>query len=933
MNRQDFRQTTFSVAYLKDLLYAPQTAEKLCQILSNVFGTLPSSGTIAGQAVASAVDELLGLTDENALQYNDLDIFQTATYHNGFALKRVQHYHLLSLRDTLFVAIKRKDNPEGILSQWVGFVNQLYATEPLRLKEVQAFLQFCESVPADYDRSHIDELHYRYWSIMTPTDSHKLDIINAWLSTLYEQHINSQTRFERVCRRGRLSQTHSQCSAYNEFSLEGFDQGYLMENNDTDRSESEATCPPFDTLSFSNQPVSISYQILEITQQQLQQTIQLSPLFWVRHRAGANFSTRNSVLNTNLTDNQLRCFRVPPEHLLRAQLLVESFDINAVQVGIHLPSMKLVFSEAYLQYLNNRQLGIVQFKTPSHSLIRVHQKAAVLPAYMNAAIEAEKIRLATTHQLLQLDHDSNSLSSRHASLQQGDTSLLDNMLKLPTPARFLLPKKAIAKWADMTQLHEMFQFIPVLRHVQGKEIHTGYLVPNNIPTVCQTFIPSAKLLLPKFVSLHAEYGKLAPKWQKRLETYNSLQDAASDPNELGFYLEQVNSQLEQGITSRKLSTHYSQILDIPELLQAYRRLFQNSNGQRTIFTFSKEEHHILPRMAKRADHQYNQAATLLRSIAASQQKTEEQIESLIHEYDSRCKAPLLGLSLQVSQQIIKTALESQITQGIQESFAHDTTTRDSLLDYYKSSFIFHFITDKVIDEGCVSPRLPELSSMDHAILLLQQLQASVKHESFKATAYNVMQLHLKRHLHVTDTTAFDIEDLLATIQTQIHKWLHMAMNTSRDRAEWYLSLIDLVYSALLHIRGLKLVNETQTTTLPLNSIQTTLLQKYPEYKSVKIQELTRSWQLHMEGKEMRHCVGSYTDKVQAGTSKVLSIQTVDANSNRLLRATLEVLVSNNNPKYTIGDFRCKANIKPEGPLLQLGFDIVQLLTEETQHPH
>lgn len=63
--------------------------------------------------------------------------------------------------------------------------------------------------------------------------------------------------------------------------------------------------------------------------------------------------------------------------------LVDSFDINSTQIGINLITNKVYFTGNFLYFLKNRQLEIVNFSTPAHSLIRLFKKAEELEVYFD----------------------------------------------------------------------------------------------------------------------------------------------------------------------------------------------------------------------------------------------------------------------------------------------------------------------------------------------------------------------------------------------------------------------------------------------------------------------------------------------------------------------------------------------------------------------
>lgn len=57
-----------------------------------------------------------------------------------------------------------------------------------------------------------------------------------------------------------------------------------------------------------------------------------------------------------------------------SQLLVEGFDINEVAVGINLASHSMVCSSEFLKFLEHREMKVVSWLTPAHTLVRLARK-------------------------------------------------------------------------------------------------------------------------------------------------------------------------------------------------------------------------------------------------------------------------------------------------------------------------------------------------------------------------------------------------------------------------------------------------------------------------------------------------------------------------------------------------------------------------------
>jgi len=77
--------------------------------------------------------------------------------------------------------------------------------------------------------------------------------------------------------------------------------------------------------------------------------------------------------------------------------IIENFDINATQVGISLETMKIAYTEEFLEFLLTKQLRIVRFNTPNHSLIRLAKKSEELKGTYVDFEEAKMLTMVYTH--------------------------------------------------------------------------------------------------------------------------------------------------------------------------------------------------------------------------------------------------------------------------------------------------------------------------------------------------------------------------------------------------------------------------------------------------------------------------------------------------------------------------------------------------------
>lgn len=69
------------------------------------------------------------------------------------------------------------------------------------------------------------------------------------------------------------------------------------------------------------------------------------------------------------------------EKIAMQKELIANFDINSTQIGVDIETEEVIFSEHFIQYLMTRQLDIVYWNTPVHSLIRLFKKQKELGVY------------------------------------------------------------------------------------------------------------------------------------------------------------------------------------------------------------------------------------------------------------------------------------------------------------------------------------------------------------------------------------------------------------------------------------------------------------------------------------------------------------------------------------------------------------------------
>lgn len=96
-----------------------------------------------------------------------------------------------------------------------------------------------------------------------------------------------------------------------------------------------------------------------------------------------NFKKINKVFVSNLTTK----ISYSRESLVLD--IIDSFDINCTQVGIDLFNKKIYFTEAFVLFLYTKQMEIVKYNTPVHSLFRLIRKNEEIGSFIN--LEEEKM--------------------------------------------------------------------------------------------------------------------------------------------------------------------------------------------------------------------------------------------------------------------------------------------------------------------------------------------------------------------------------------------------------------------------------------------------------------------------------------------------------------------------------------------------------------
>jgi hypothetical protein len=294
-------------AFLQD----PQLPERILKMLEKQFSiSIGVSGVIAGQSVATAIDELLGLTSN--LQYADVDLFLPAPAFNSSSpilhnqsnvemLKRsfaLKHFHAWVNR-----VFCRLDNARLALAK----------QDPVILQE------FIHDVSAPENNS----------------------ACLALKSLSGSRHYN-----ESITPMRGLLVLENQGSA----EFQGYPSTFQAANDFI------GTC---------------TYRIVGIQNEGVEQRIY--------------YHGHESYLSSSAT-------AYAPGQGSSGYNIVSGFDLNSVSVGVNLREGKMIYTPAYVDFLLNRQIHILQSKTPVQSVVRAMKKAQEHAGFFKSAHGLEVMR-------------------------------------------------------------------------------------------------------------------------------------------------------------------------------------------------------------------------------------------------------------------------------------------------------------------------------------------------------------------------------------------------------------------------------------------------------------------------------------------------------------------------------------------------------------
>lgn len=419
MDRSTFLQSKFPRNHLTQLLDSPKLAEDVYKYLEYVNGgSLPSSGVLAGQAVSTAIDYQLGLRDATSLDIKDIDHFKE-TSQEQIPLTRVWKNHIIyKLAEYLeCLAYSRDDiyswSPEQ--TRWVDeMTHSRHYPCPLgeEYRAKAEFFRACiQYAPEDWSRLYNALPMRARWPHI---------VINALRPKIYALTVHPDPRiqaaYQQVTKLFYDNHVRSEESKSIKSTLdimfpvvlpiitgqESTKEGTMWESEKLDEDYGKLTLLRYNEVLLKGSFMS-KYGIMGVLpNEQAVQPVLTSEVYLYSNHEDPNSEVARGTTYQNMTVTSHNAIPLDSNSMGYALGVVAGFDINSVQVGLDLKSMKIVYTHRYLEFLMSRELLITNTQTPMLSMIRALSKAQQHPVYCNQARMARLGQLVMAQRLLLL---------------------------------------------------------------------------------------------------------------------------------------------------------------------------------------------------------------------------------------------------------------------------------------------------------------------------------------------------------------------------------------------------------------------------------------------------------------------------------------------------------------------------------------------------
>lgn len=609
MDKCAFRSIRRTSDSVRAMLAQPDLAIKIYKHLEYINGgSLPTTGVIAGQAVSSMVDYQLGLRDPSAIAVKDIDHFFPPTWSDVFK-SSLGNTHLAQRMATWLIEYTTYEYTQRGAATWGAFLENQHCY-PQDISPIQAvsseqdfiadvFLAVKQYAPSHW-RAFIT-LAEKWYSCAEQTARAVMPLFAQWphiehvevqkacqqamlrlqadVSTLYDQHAFQYERHATsVPQIGAIKpgvQNNVSCADDVEWDAISEIKGYFH----------GTTTSAFVRNNIAAGPVHASYAVLGVRDN----CNAVQPVMTTSVDLRGN-TCKVTLLSVSVEGfNQVGSVFNDILHQFSgmgyAFGVIAGFDINAVQVGIELESMQMVFTEAYVQYLCDRQLLLSHSHSPILTVGRLLSKADQLAAYCNRsrAVRHAAVAMANRYYQLslplsQLDPKAETLALQHRFEEVRQDPTLALSVKLRDFQSVLVSKQAGDNLMQYPEIEKDFtlEYIPhrqnscilVPKHAEPWQYQACELKVENQR---RGYDPESTFLKFATDTLQVQVPEANDRWAQRMYAFLSFGPALNKNSQLTTFMSEVY----KGLLTWQLTKDQCKLLDSPKLHPTLRDILQH----------------------------------------------------------------------------------------------------------------------------------------------------------------------------------------------------------------------------------------------------------------------------------------------------------------------------------------------------------------------
>lgn len=993
MHKFDFQRIRRTPESVLAVLNDPNTAVAVYKHLEYINGgSLPSTGLIAGQSVSSAIDYQLGLRDESAIVIKDIDHFFTPTWDDVFDHAPVRDNHLVQVlaRKLLddfgcdflakgteswvtpceSIADKVYEDLQPMMvhhSTPAPFVNLLRAVKQHAPAYWMDIITAGEKWYSRYDRFQKGiSFHLHQWSRIT----HPV-VKQAWqnLATyIKEAHALA------------VSESRPYCTPSSWFEV--------LKSRDT--TEVELACDlvwDYHTsqeyggrrsVLFRNNilagNVKSEYAVIGVGEsREAVQPVMTSTLRLQSENFGTDYHYREGSLD------QIHVASIPngstyfqSKGLGYSFGVIAGFDINAVQVGLDVDTMRLVFTKAYVSYLCTRQLAITHEHSPIQSLGRMIEKGNSLAAFVNKARAARHIEIVMAKRVLMEFDKEQPTAHSVAKLQQLYDHIRaqpDSIRRTESSSKFtpvLLAESSAHRLMALPEVESAFTMEPV-----SGRLPAYVLVPRKAD-VWQLPIRLSPPLAQ--TNLAIQYSEVNARWKGRIDTYIRQATPVLWYSKIAPFMTAIRDNLEQ----RTLTPFQCQWLDNKEWQPLIKQLTEHQELLLHVDAISEEYLEMLKRSFQFVDKKkkpikdWSAQIEWIRNqdagLTFSEHMKNPQRLNLVHQWEETAKYNLM-LTLTASRISVFSVFSAKHRTGYGEILlakygltrlgnhtlvesaqaTHDRelvgqaaeTTLIQFMQQLKPAYTANEVAnvsftliqqveqltakyDRIVFEH------DDTEGNHHVVDVIQLMTELVQgFAQYHVTAAHEYISKSRQHLYETQGEAMTRDDLrtYAYLDEEIILPAPPLMSTIKEYTAWFFAFQTAAYRHVVPLYFLtslfkgNTVQIARVEPLPLAPVLEQIKQQLPTYvERFECAELLSSVALALEGNQQGHCVGSYFPSVDSNTSRILALRM--ETHGQVYRATAEW--RNSDGAIVCNQLQAKGNLTPNPLLTTLHNQILNL---------